>query len=49
LPLANMNTDLKFRLACMIVSAGIAAAAAILAAHGVVSPLGDPIGMGPPV
>jgi hypothetical protein len=33
----------------MVVSAGIAVAVAILAAHGVVSPLDDPIGMGPPV
>jgi hypothetical protein len=44
-----MSTDLRLRLAYMVVSAGIAVAAAILAAHGAVSPLNDPIGMGPPI
>lgn len=37
-----MNPDLKVRLAVMVVSAGIA----VLAAHGLVSPL-DGIGVGP--
>ena len=43
-----MNVDLKLRLAFVIISVGIAVAAAILATHGIVFPLDDPIGTGPP-
>jgi hypothetical protein len=43
-----MSIDLKLRLAFVVVSAGVYLAAAILAAHGL-TPLDDPIGMGPPV
>jgi len=43
-----MTADQKLRIVLAVVPVGIALLMAVLSAHGISSPLDDPIGMGPP-